>query len=172
MNRQIATRTLKTRRLTTAGLLAGISIVLSVTPLGYIPIGIASITTMHIPTILGAVLEGPYVGTLVGLIFGVTSFLRATSPLFADPRVAILPRLLIGIVSYLVYKITHKAGIAAAAGTLTNTAGVLSMAVYLKYLTAAVAWAVALKNGIFEIVAAFIITEILVRAVKKAQKGN
>src|SRR3712207_8707976 len=58
---------------------------------------------MHIPAIVGGVLEGPVVGILAGLIFGIFSFLYAESPVFANPIVAILPRLLIGVVAWAVF---------------------------------------------------------------------
>ena len=81
---------------------------------------------MHLPAILGGILEGPIVGALVGLIFGVYSFLNATNPMFADPLIAILPRIFIGVAAYYSYKYLWKnSAIAAALGTLTNTIGVL-----------------------------------------------
>ncbi|MDI3312265.1 MAG: ECF transporter S component, partial [Thermoanaerobacterium sp.] len=76
------TSKLSVRQITVAGMLSAISIVMATTPLGYIPLGIANATTMHIPTIIGSILEGPYVGTFIGLIFGVSSFIRQNTPLF------------------------------------------------------------------------------------------
>ena len=58
------------------GVLSSISIMLSMTPLGFIPLGPLNATIMHIPVIIGAILEGPLVGITVGLIFGATSLLR------------------------------------------------------------------------------------------------
>ena len=155
------------RQITVAGMLAAISIVLSTTVLGYIPLGIANATTMHIPAIIGGVLEGPIVGAFIGLIFGLTSFIRQNTPLFADPVIAILPRVFIGVVAHCFYKLTKNIGIAAAAGTLTNTIGVLGLAVLLKYLPFKVALFVALKNGAFEIIVAVILTTIIVKPLKK-----
>lgn len=155
------------RQITVAGMLSGISILMATTILGYIPLGIANATTMHIPTIIGSILEGPYVGTFIGLIFGVSSFLRQNTPLFADPIIAIVPRLLIGIVTYNVYKFTKSPAWAAFAGTLTNTIGVLGLAVLLKYIPLIVAIGIVLKNTIFEVVIAIILTTIIVRSVKK-----
>ena len=155
------------RQITVAGMLAAISIVLSTTILGYIPLGIANATTMHIPAIIGGVLEGPIVGAFIGLIFGLTSFIRQNTPLFADPVIAILPRVFIGVVAHYFYKLTKNIGIAAAAGTLTNTIGVLGLAVLLKYLPFKVALFVALKNGVFEIIVAVILTTMIVKSLKK-----
>jgi len=155
------------RQITVAGMLAAISIVLSTSVLGYIPLGIANATTMHIPAIIGGVLEGPIVGAFIGLIFGLTSFIRQNTPLFADPVIAILPRVFIGVVAHYFYKLTKNVGIAAAGGTLTNTIGVLGLAVLLKYLPFKVALFVALKNGVFEIIVAVILTTIIVKPLKK-----
>ena len=91
----------KTRKLVSAGMLSAISIILGMTPLGIIPIGPLSATTMHLPVIIGAVLEGPVVGLIIGAIFGGFSLYQAASggsvlaPLFMNPLVSILPRLLI-----------------------------------------------------------------------------
>ena len=59
----------KTRRLVLIGALGGISIFLGISGLGLIRLPIFSLTIMHIPVIIGALLEGPIVGIAVGLIF-------------------------------------------------------------------------------------------------------
>ena len=64
---------------------------------------------MHIPVIIGAIMEGPVVGGFIGLIFGLFSIYQAlTNPtpvsfVFLNPLVSVIPRILIGIVSYYVY---------------------------------------------------------------------
>lgn len=101
---------LTTRRMAIIGVLGGISMVLGMTPLGFIPIGPTRATIMHIPVIIGAILEGPIVGAIVGLIFGLFSIFQAvTNPtpisfVFLNPLVSVLPRILIGVVSYYVYR--------------------------------------------------------------------
>ena len=45
---------ISTKKTVQAGILGSISIALSLTPLGFIPIGVAKATTMHIPVIIGA----------------------------------------------------------------------------------------------------------------------
>lgn len=65
------------RRMAIIGVLSAISIMLSMTPLGFIPIGPTNATIMHIPVIIGAIIEGPVVGITVGFIFGATSLLKA-----------------------------------------------------------------------------------------------
>lgn len=160
------------RTLAVAGVLGAISIVLGMTPLGFIPVPTAAghATTMHIPAVLGGVLEGPVTGALTGLIFGLHSFMRAGSPIFADPLVAILPRVLIGVVAYYVYRLTGSVALAAAFGTITNTAGVLGIAVMRGYLPAPAAWAVAVTHGIPEIVVAVLITALVYRSLRRARR--
>lgn len=153
------------RTLTLSGLLGAVAIVLGATPLGLIPVPTPAqyATIMHVPAILGGVAGGPLVGSAVGLIFGLYS-LAAPSSLPPDPLVAILPRLLIGIVAWLVYKSLQRWGQtpaligAAVAGTLTNTIGFLGMAVLRGYLALPVALGVAVTHGLPEIVVATIIT--------------
>ena len=134
------------RRMAIIGVLSAISIMLSMTPLGFIPIGPTNATIMHIPVIIGAIIEGPVVGITVGFIFGATSLLKAltmptiTSFAFVNPLVSVLPRMLIGIVAYYVYKLTIKftknvfvsGWITGVMGSLVNTAVVLGM-VYILY---------------------------------------
>src|SRR6056297_2810248 len=120
----------KIRKLTIAGVLGAIAIVLGATPLGFIPVPTpaGSATIMHIPVIIGAIMEGPIVGAAVGLIFGLFSFIRGGA-FFVDPLVAILPRVLIGVFAAYSYTLVNKkvlgAIVAAIVGTLTNTIGVL-----------------------------------------------
>ena len=58
---------------------------------------LATTALIYIQVIIGAVLEGPVVGLILGFIFGMTSFLLDTSGLFTNPLVAILPRMMIGV---------------------------------------------------------------------------
>jgi len=104
------------RKLTIIGVLGAISVVLGLTPLGFIPIGPTRATIMHIPVIIGAIIEGPVVGALVGLIFGLFSIYQAiTAPtpvsfVFLNPLVSVLPRVLIGITSYYTYRALRGIG--------------------------------------------------------------
>ena len=61
----------KAKALTLVGLLAAVEVVLTLTPLGFIPLGVTKATTIHIPVILGAVLLGPAAGAVLGGVFGV-----------------------------------------------------------------------------------------------------
>ncbi len=92
------------RRIVTAGLLLAITLLLGLTPVGFIPVPTpaGSATIAHIPAIIGGILEGPLVGLIVSLGFGFASFLSPSVPV-KDPLVIILPRLAIGVVAALVY---------------------------------------------------------------------
>ncbi len=164
--------TVSTRTIVVSGLLAAIQILLGLTGLGFIPLPTGvNATILHIPAIIAGVLEGPIAGVAVGLIFGLFSFLRATNPAFADPLVAILPRLFIGLVAWLVFfalrrtNVAVAAAVAGALGTLTNTVLVLTMAVTRGYFTPEFAWTVALTNSPGELIVAAIITGAVVAAV-------
>jgi len=182
----------KTRQLTVIGLLSSISILLSVTPLGYIPIPPISPTIMHVPVIIGAIIEGPLVGAAIGAIFGLTSLIRAftvPSPInfiFWNPIISVGVRILIGVVSGYVYRwLKNRKGsvaITAVLGSLTNTVGVLGLA-YIFYfarfaealgLTKGAATlgilGIAATNGIPEAILSALITVSVVAAYKKMKK--
>lgn len=109
-------KALNVRKMTIIGILGAVSIVLGMTPLGFIPIGPTRATIMHIPVIIGAIVEGPIVGAIVGLIFGIFSIFQAiTNPtpvsvVFYNPIVSVLPRVLIGITTYYTYNTIRKLG--------------------------------------------------------------
>lgn len=73
---------MKDKRTTSAmvltGLFTAIIIIMSVTPLGYIPLGVINATIIHIPVILGALYCGPKRGAFLGFVFGMTSFIKNT----------------------------------------------------------------------------------------------
>lgn len=112
------------KKMAVVGVLGGISVALGLTPLGFIPVGPTKATIMHIPVIIGAIMEGPVVGGLVGLIFGLFSILQAfmnptpVSFMLYNPLISVLPRVLIGIVSYYVYILFKKMGQKASRMTL------------------------------------------------------
>lgn len=62
-----------------AGIFTAIIIAMSVVPfLGYIPLGFMNATIIHVPVIIGAIILGPKYGAYLGLVFGVTSLVKAT----------------------------------------------------------------------------------------------
>lgn len=135
------------RKMVVVSMLAGISIFLGVSGLGFVTLPAFKLTIMHIPVIIGGIIEGPVVGALVGLIFGLFSMYQnftapgPTSFIFWNPIVALVPRVLVGVVAFYIYKILKNKiknqklsiGIAAIAATLVNTVGVLGFT-YIFYL--------------------------------------
>ncbi len=128
------------------GIFGALSLVLVFTHLGFISIGgFISITVMHIPTILVTILGGLVPGLGVGLIFGITSLINTVmnpvNPFFLNPMVSIVPRLLIPVVTWIVYRILNlipkmpkilSGSVAAAFGTFSNTFFVMG-AIYMLY---------------------------------------
>ncbi len=167
-----------TRRIVITGVLAAVAILLGITRLGFIPVPNISgnATIMHVPAIVGGVLEGPLVGLLVGGIFGLFSWLQATSPLFANPLVSVLPRLFIGVTAAFTYVGLRKANEAVAlimagvVGTLTNTILVLGMAIVLGLLPAAAVPGI-IPQALAEVVIAAVITLAVVAGWKQLDKG-
>ncbi len=171
---------LNTRDIVVAGMLGAVSIILGASGLGLIPVPTAAgkVTIMHVPVIIGTVLEGPVVGILIGLVFGVFSFIRATNAIFADPLVAIIPRLLIAIVTYVIYTGIRSFNknlayaIAGITGSLTNTVLVLGMAVIRGYLPLEAAVSVGIVHGIPEAVVAALLVVIISRAINTYLRQN
>ena len=198
MERSYVNKKFGTRQLVVIGMLSGISMFMGLTGFGMIPTPWMKITIQHLPVIIGGIVEGPIIGGIVGLIFGLFSmYLNMSqpvllSPIFMNPIIAIIPRVLIGIVSYYVFKIMkekfnkEKLGLilAAIAGTITNTAGVLGLTYILameqfatlkEISSAAVAGAlgtIAVSNGIPECIVAVMIVVPVCLALFKLNKGR
>ena len=176
---------LSTREIVIAGVIGGVALFLGATRLGFIPVPIPFIgnaTIMHIPAILGGAMEGPVVGLLTGAIFGIFSFLYADVPIFKDPIVAILPRLLIGVVAWAVFVSLRRWSVDLASvgagllGSLTNSVGVLGLGLILplgqqSYLTPALVVA-SIPQVIAEAVLAAVVTVVLVRGVLLIRSGR
>ncbi len=171
---------LSVRKIVISGILGAIVILLGVTRLGFIPVPTPAghATIIHIPVILGGVLEGPVVGLITGAIFGLFSFLQPGAPFFADPLVSVFPRLFIGVVAYLVYFSTKRINtvlacvLAGAIGSLTNTVLVLGMATWRGYLPAEVSISLGFLHGIPEMVVAAILTVILVKGIQRIRPAE
>ena len=135
-----------TRKIAFIGVLGALTVLLGSTPIGLIPTpwGL-NVTILHIPTILGALLLGPVGGLGIGAIFGISSMVRAISNpvglsiMFTNPLISILPRVLFGLTTWLVFSGLGKvrvpkvlaATIAAVVGTLLHTTYVfLAMIVF------------------------------------------
>jgi uncharacterized membrane protein len=113
-----------TKTFTLTAMFLAILILLSAVPfLGFIPIGPINATTMHIPVIIASILLGPRIGGFLGGVFGVISMIRSTIivtplsfvfspfiPVIGTTHgslkaiiVALIPRILIGVIPYFVY---------------------------------------------------------------------
>lgn len=121
-------RSEKTLKLVQLALFSAIIFLMAFTPyLGFIPLGFMNATIIHIPVILGSIILGPKVGAFLGGIFGLTSLLNNTfnpnvtsfvfSPFYTmggihggikSLIICFVPRILIGVVPYYVYKLISK----------------------------------------------------------------
>lgn len=116
MSTETAVQSTPVRKIVISGVLGAVAIFLGWSHWGFIPwIAGAALTIMHVPVIIGAVLEGPWVGTAIGLIFGLFSLLQAilapTGPVdvwFQNPVISVLPRLFIGVFAWLTYKAARR----------------------------------------------------------------
>lgn len=171
---------LDTRQIVVAGIVGGIALFLGFTRLGFIPVPIPLIgnaTIMHIPAIIGGVLEGPVVGLLAGAIFGIFSFLQADNPVFLNPVIAVAPRLLIGVVSWAVFvglrrfSVDLAAAVAGVLGSFANTVGVVGLAILFGILPVAAIPAI-LPQAIAEAVLAAVVTVVIVRGVMLFRSGR
>ena len=158
---------INTRNMVFTAALAAIIILMAFTPLGFIPLPFIKMTIIHIPVILGAVLLGPKSGAFLGFLFGATSLINNTlmpaltsftfTPFYPLPGtdrgtplsllVCFVPRILVGIIPYFVYRGAEKIfakekegnvislGLAGLSGALTNTIGVMGL-IYLLFRNA------------------------------------
>jgi uncharacterized membrane protein len=190
------------KKIAVTGVLSAVVIVLGMTGLGFIvfPSG-AAITILQTPVIIGAILEGPFAGFFIGLLFGIFSIvqsaLMAATPIdmafVTYPFIAIVPRILIGPAAWLFYalitgqllkKITLKTAaihpllefvaivIAAIIGSLVNTALVLSGFGILQLFPWAAVIPVAIVNGPLEAVASAVLTFLVVTLWKHIPRGG
>ncbi len=139
----------KTSEMVKMALFIALIILLSVTPLGYIPLGTINATTIQMPVIIGAVLFGWKKGAVLGGVFGLTSLIKNTVqpnltsfvfspfvPVFGEESgslwaivISLVPRVMIGVTAAFVFslftkfKINKPVSSAAAGfcGSLTNT---------------------------------------------------
>lgn len=145
-------RATKTKKLTLMAFFLAIELLLLFTPLGFLPLGVISITLMHIPVIIIAITMGKKEGAMLGFVFGLCSLLNATfkptltsfcfSPFItiggtsgnlSSILIAFIPRILLGFLAGYIYevlakkKVNEHVSIASAAlvGSLTNTILVL-----------------------------------------------
>lgn len=144
------------RRLVVSGMLAATVVVLMLTGLGFLRVGPISASLLCLPILIGVMSEGLGVGLVLGLTFGVLSFVRAFSdpslfaPYFMNPLISVLPRVCIPLTTWAVlhlFPAFEKAdakkkvfvrGLASFVGSATNTVLVLG-AVYIACLLGMIA---------------------------------
>ncbi len=115
----------ETLSLVLTALFTAIIVIMTITPLGFIPLGVINATIVHIPVILGAIFLGPKKGSFLGFVFGLMSFLKSTltpdtvsafvfSPVIAASQfgpsgvfksifICFVPRILVGVLPYYVF---------------------------------------------------------------------
>lgn len=146
-----------TRSMVQTAIFGAIIIIMAFTPfLGYIPLGFTRATIIHIPVILASLLLGPKKGAALGFLFGLTSFINnTTNPTitsfvftpfynlgefeggFGSIVICFLPRILVGVLPYYIYKLIKKIDkkpvsswgliIAGVTGSLVNTLLVMNL---------------------------------------------
>ncbi|MBP2656211.1 MAG: panT [Firmicutes bacterium] len=193
VNSGCSRRLLSVRQLAAVGMLSAITMVLGLSGFGFVPLPMAKATVMHIPVIIGTIVEGPVVGILIGLMFGLFSiFQNMVAPnilsfVFLNPLVSVVPRVLIALTTYYCYKIplgseNWRIGLGAAVGSLTNTIGVLGM-IYLLYVAdfaaargisvdaaLAVVYGIALTNGVAEAAISVVVTIPVIIMIRKVRR--
>lgn len=102
------------KKIAFTGIIIALIIVMSFTMLGFITISSgASITLVHIPVLIGAIVLGKKYGAVLGFIFGICSLILAfmnvsTNAPFTNPIVSILPRVLFGFMISPIYNFIKK----------------------------------------------------------------
>ncbi len=129
--------------LTLTAIFLAIIIVMSFTPIGYLKIGTIEISLLAIPVAAGAALLGVGGGALLGLVFGVTSLIQCfgmsafgTTLFGINPALTailcIVPRVLVGVASALVYKVLKNKNVQSNASSLLSflTAAVVNTVLF------------------------------------------
>lgn len=130
----------RVRYIVRLAVLVAILLLLEVTGLGYLPVSALTLTIMQIPVVVGAIVLGPTAGTVLGTVFGLTSFfqcfgknafgvaLMSINP-FLTFVVCVVPRVLMGFLCGVIFKALAKKdrtkwvsyGVASLSGAVLNT---------------------------------------------------
>lgn len=107
--------------MTMTTLLAALIVLMTFTPIGYIPLGPVKMTLLTLPVAVGSIVLGARSGIILGTIFGLTSFytcfgldligvaLMSINP-FLTFIMCVVPRILCGFLPALIYKAISKNG--------------------------------------------------------------
>ena len=105
--------------MTMTAILAALIILMTFTPIGYIPVGPVKMTLMTLPVAVGSIVLGVRSGLILGSIFGLTSFytclgldplgvaLMGINP-FLTFVMCVVPRVICGVLPALIYKALSK----------------------------------------------------------------
>lgn len=105
----------RTQKLAITSILTALVLVMAFTPIGYLKIGVVSITFITIPVVIGAIIGGPAAGAFLGAVFGATSFIQcfgmdpfgttlfSVNPVFTA-ILCFIPRILMGLFCALIFK--------------------------------------------------------------------
>lgn len=185
-----------TQRLVLLSMFIAIIIVQSLVPfLGYMTIGVVSITLIQLTVAISAILLGNRAGLMTGFVWGLLSFIRSwTSPssplevlMFHNPFIAILPRVLVGLLAGIAYNVISKrkndilaASVSGLVASVTNTVLVLGLSAFFFIgfhatmgTVSGTQWiwillGIAGNNGIFEGIFSFVVTPIIVTPLLKS----
>ncbi len=181
-----------TKNITSLALFSAIIIVMTFVPyVGYIMYGGLSITTLHIPVIIGAVLLGPLPGLVLGLVWGVTCLIYAVmqgtfdAVIFLNPMISVVPRVIVGFAAGIYYQLLSKRfktmsmPLTAILATLTNTVLVLGaiqifggveLVTFADWIKNVILIAVGI-NGIVEVVLSVILVTAITKVVLAVRKS-
>lgn len=118
----------KYQKLVLVALFVAIIFLLTFTPIGFIQLPLIKATIVHVPVIIGAIVLGPEAGAILGLSFGLASFMSNTiaptalsfafTPAVNVPGsntgsllsllICFVPRILVGVVPYYVFQLFQK----------------------------------------------------------------
>ncbi len=208
MNNTSTATSSKTKGMAQVALFAALILVMAFTPfLGYIPLGFTRATIIHIPVIIGSLMLGPKKGAALGFVFGLTSFINNTinpsvtsfvfTPFYSLGEysggigsliICFVPRILVGVVPFFVYRLVMKLtkkqtngtsilglALAGLSGALTNTLLVMNM-IYLFFGDSYAAASGIAANAVYSAITAIItvngIPEAIVAAVIVALVGK
>ncbi|MBQ2687168.1 MAG: ECF transporter S component [Clostridia bacterium] len=107
--------------MTMTAILAALIILMTFTPIGYIPLGPVKMTLITLPVAIGSIVLGARSGVILGSVFGLTSFytcfgmdalgniLLGVNPFYTF-IMCVVPRILCGLLPALIYKAISKNG--------------------------------------------------------------
>lgn len=119
---------MKIRDFTLTTVFLAIILLFALTPIGFIHLGVIKATIIHIPIIIASIILGPKIGAFLGLAFGISSVITNTIaptllsfafspaiPVLGTSQgslwalfIAIVPRVIVGILPYFLYKFLQK----------------------------------------------------------------